>query len=257
MVQQITKGGSRDIFLPPDKNLPLVSIIIATMNAGNYIDGCLKSIISQEFRNVQLLIFDGQSNDNTVNILKQYDQYISYWQSEPDQGIYDAMNKAVTFSKGDWVLFLGSDDRLLDGFSHMCKNLQNKNTLYYGDCEVDQTTKLGGEFSSYKLAKMNICHQALFYPAGVFKKYLYPLQYRVFGDYLLNMQCWGDRSIIKKYVPRCIAIYDMNGFSSNTEDDLFKKDKPLLIKKYLGQLTYLRYLIRKWKESKKPGSKFF
>ncbi len=255
-MQDKKTGGSREHFFPVNNNKSLISIIIVTYNADKYIKDCIESIISQIFNNIDLIIIDGGSTDQTLEIIKTYDKHISYWQSEPDKGIYEAMNKAVKFARGQWVLFLGADDRLLDGFSRLAEKLEDKNTLYYGDCIVDEQP-LGGEFSAYKLAKMNICHQTLFYPAQVFSKYNYPVNYPVFADYALNIQCWGDLSIKRKYFPYPITSYNPNGFSAITEDNLFKQNKPQWIKKYLGRIVYFRYLIRKWKEAKKNGSKFF
>ncbi len=255
-MQSKKSGGSREYFFPVIDNKSLISIIIVTYNAGEYIKGCIESIINQPFKNIDLVIIDGNSTDQTLEIIKTYDQYISYWQSEPDNGIYDAMNKAVKFARGQWILFLGADDRLLDGFSRLAEKLEDKDTLYYGDCIVNDQP-LGGEFSAYKLAKMNICHQALFYPVKVFSKYQYPVKYQVFADYVLNIQCWGDSSIKRKYFPYPITSYNPGGFSAITADNLFKTDKSQWIKKYLGRIIYIRYCIRKWKEARKNGSKFF
>jgi hypothetical protein len=79
----------------------------------------------------------------------------------------------------------------------------------------------------------------------------------VFADYLLNIQCWGDNDFKKVYKNVDITYYNMEGFSSYAEDKLFRQDKPKLVKQYLGNIVYIRYMIRKFKESKKADSKFF
>ncbi|MBC8052881.1 MAG: glycosyltransferase [Sphingobacteriaceae bacterium] len=251
---QILKGGSRNTY---NKNIrPLVSLVIVTYNADGNLPQCLDSIFNQSRQDFELIIIDGESTDNTINLLKQFDNYIDYWQSEPDSGIYDAMNKALKFVKGNWVLFLGSDDKLLEGFSEMLSILNNHNTIYYGDC-ITEKELYGGSFSAYQISKRNLCQQCIFYPSQVFKKYIFNLQYPVFSDYLLNIQCWGDSGFRKKHVPLAIAFYNLEGYSSFGKDDAFKKDKSLFIRKYLGLWVYLRYQIRKLKSVSKGEKDFF
>jgi glycosyltransferase involved in cell wall biosynthesis len=235
---------------------PLISIIIVTYNASAVLKDCLDSIEKLSFRDFELLVFDGLSEDDTVSIIKAYDKTITYWQSEPDKGIYDAMNKAIVKARGKWIFFLGADDRLLSGFDEMASKLINSQTLYYGDCDTSEGL-YGAEYSTYKLAKRNLCQQAIFYPRVVFEKYKFNLRYPVFADYLLNIQCWGDNTFLKQYEPIPISFYNLNGFSSGQNSDPFKIEKPQHIKRHFSWLVYFRYSIRKARESRKTGSNFF
>ena len=90
-----------------------VSIIIATYNAGKVLQSCLDSIIPQLNADVELLIIDGLSKDNTMSIIKNNSRYISYYISEKDNGVYDAWNKGINSAKGEWIMFIGADDILL------------------------------------------------------------------------------------------------------------------------------------------------
>ena len=238
-------GGKRNQAFPVNNEIKLISIIIVTRNADQDLQNCLDSITNQRYKNLEVLVFDGASTDGTLNIIRKNEEHISYWQSEPDKGIYDAMNKAIKHATGDWVYFLGADDLLLDSFSDIIENLQRKNTIYYGGCITDKGYKLDGEFSSYRLTKMNICHHAVFYPLAVFKKYSYSLQFPVYADHALNIQCWGDSDFSKKYVPLIIAKFNSIGFSSYANDDNFKMQKGKWIKKYMGLYIFLRYRIKK------------
>jgi glycosyltransferase involved in cell wall biosynthesis len=234
---------------PGDEILPLISIVIVTYNAESYLEECFASIFEQSFTNFELVVIDGNSTDKTLEIIRQFEDKIDYWQSEPDHGIYDAMNKSIRYCKGKWVFFLGSDDRLMSGFSAMAAKLINESTIYYGDCVTDLEL-YGGEFSRYRLAKRNICQQCVFYPIQIFNNYRFDTQYPVFADYLLNMQCWGDSRFRRKYLPYAIAYYNLNGFSSFANDAKFRKNKRVYVKKYLGSLVYLRYLIKELKRGK-------
>lgn len=93
-----------------------ISLIIATYNAEKTLLRCLDSIITQKSDEIELIIIDGASQDNTISIINDYSQVVDYHISEPDNGIYDAWNKGVKAATGDWIMFLGADDLLLPHF---------------------------------------------------------------------------------------------------------------------------------------------
>ncbi|RYU87361.1 glycosyltransferase [Mucilaginibacter terrigena] len=235
---------------------PLISIIIPVFNSADVLKDCLLSVIDQQEKNLELIVIDGGSTDGTPAILKEFEKYISCLVSEPDNGIYDAMNKGTKKATGKWLYFMGADDRLLPGFSQMATLLKDEDTLYYGDVESDGDM-LEGAFSAYRLAKYCLNHQTLFYPAKVFRTYSYSSRYKVYADYALNIQCWGDSSIKKQYYSIKVVWYNLTGFSATTSDDLFKREKPQLIKQSMGWLMYLRFLYKRRKEQSKPGSNFY
>ncbi|WP_455669350.1 glycosyltransferase family 2 protein [Phocaeicola sp.] len=90
-----------------------ISIVIATFNAAKTLKKCLDSIVPQLSNSVELIIIDGLSKDQTVDILKSYNSKITYYVSEPDEGIYDAWNKGIKVARGKWIAFIGADDVLL------------------------------------------------------------------------------------------------------------------------------------------------
>lgn len=104
---------------------PFFSIITATYNASEYLPTLLKSLRTQTYQNFQLIIADGGSNDGTQELIEQYRDIVAVWFSAPDQGIYDAWNKALPHAQGEWICFLGADDRLWDKFvlAHMAEKL--------------------------------------------------------------------------------------------------------------------------------------
>jgi glycosyltransferase involved in cell wall biosynthesis len=241
---------------PATTKQPLVSIIIATYNAAQHLPACLRSIFDQAYPAIEIIVIDGGSTDATFSVINEHSDRVAKWVSEPDNGIYDALNKGVKMATGQWLYFLGADDRLLTGFSQLAEQLTDTNTLYYGNTVADGPL-FTGKFSAYRLAKYAINHQAIIYPAKAFEKYTYNTRYRVFADYALNLQCWGDASIKKRYFNIDIAWYALTGFSAVAADDVFKKDKPLLIKNSMGWLMYLRFLYKRRKEQKRPGSNFY
>lgn len=221
-------------------NLPKVSVIIVVYNAQNYIEQSILSVINQTFKNIELIIIDGMSTDGTVDIIKKYDDKISYWVSEKDKGIYDAMNKALDVVTGDWVYFLGAGDILLNVLDKVVPLFINDHIVYYGDVyRTDLLQVFNGEFSILKSSRMCICHQAIFYPAAVIKKYKFNTKYRVQGDHNLNMQIQGDQAYRFKYFDAVVCIYEGGGFSAITRDVEFFKDRLSIVKKNYPYPVYL------------------
>jgi glycosyltransferase involved in cell wall biosynthesis len=226
--------------------LPKLSIVIVTYNAAADLQNCLDSIYLQKYPAIEIIVMDGQSTDGTADILKKNADKIAFWKSEEDDGIYDAMNKALEFVTGDWVYFLGADDILLDEFSDMAYRLKDKSTIYYGSV-YKEGKKYLGRVDSYKHAKITICHQAMMYPAMVFKKYKFDTQYRISADHVLNMWCWKDKDFKFEFVDYIIAIFNDTGVSSTKKDLLFEQHKADLIKKNYGTLIWLRFLFKEFK----------
>lgn len=226
----------------------MISVIIATYNAEKYLDACLSRIEALEIPQLQVIIIDGGSTDNTLNIIKDHTASIHHWQSEPDQGIYDAMNKGIKLVHSGWVLFLGADDLLEDGFKYMIPELEDPNAIYYGMVDVDGII-YKGPYTNYRLSKLNICHQAIFYPAQVFTKgHQFNLKYPLWADWLLNIQCWKDPDFRFVYKPYLISTFGIYGASSKQTDTAFEKDRTKIIIKYFGILTWLRYSFRSLKK---------
>jgi glycosyltransferase involved in cell wall biosynthesis len=90
------------------------SLIISTLNCADVLDNCLNSIRAQSYRDFELIIVDGLSEDNTAGIVRQYSDIVTTFLSEKDTGIYDAWNKGLLYAKGEWIYFLGADDLLKD-----------------------------------------------------------------------------------------------------------------------------------------------
>ena len=91
-------------------NFPKISVILAVLNGSATIERCLKSIQFQSYTNLELIVMDGGSKDDSVKIIRNNLNRISYWESSLDRGIYHAWNKALSHAKGEWICFLGSDD---------------------------------------------------------------------------------------------------------------------------------------------------
>ena len=115
-----------------------VSIITVTYNSGKYLQDCIESVIKQSYKDIEHIIVDGKSNDNTLDIIRKYEAHISKWISETDKGMYDAINKGIVMATGDVVGILNSDD-MLDGDDVISSIVdafeEQKTDAVYGDLE--------------------------------------------------------------------------------------------------------------------------
>lgn len=218
------------------------SIITVTYNACNTLEETILSVIHQKNSSWEYLIIDGGSTDRTLDIIKKYENSINYWISEQDKGIYDAMNKGLKQATGDFVIFLGSDDHFVsfDVLSKVESYIKSKDNVYYGNVYRNSRNDLyKGRFNKYKLSLENICHQSIFYPKSIYKKYSYDLTYKVYADYYYNLTIYTLCKFI--YIPVLISYYNYEGFSSKVEDVAFTK----IINRYIYfQNGFLAYFLR-------------
>lgn len=232
-----------------DQRRPLnkISIIIVTYNAAKTLQAALDSIYRQRYTPIEVIVIDGGSTDGTVALLEKNNSKLAYWKSEPDDGIYDAMNKGLEHITGQWVYFLGADDELRDEFSVMANELEVPGALYYGNV-MSNGVKHSGFVNEYYQAKAGLFHQAIIYSAAIFKKYRYNTRYKISADYELNMRCWRDKDIPFIYKDHIIANFDRTGVSGGGADELFEQDKTMLIRRNFSFKIWMRYLFRKFKE---------
>jgi glycosyltransferase involved in cell wall biosynthesis len=222
-----------------------ITVITVVRNGEKTLEQTILSVINQTYKNIEYIIIDGGSTDGTVDIIKKYEQHLACWVSEPDKGIYDAMNKGIEKATGDFLFFLNSGDFLFEN-STLTKIVKKMkcNVVYYGEVYMSGTRKLyWGKFSRIKLAIKNICHQSIFYPISVYSKYHYDLQYKMLADYHYNISIYSQIKFI--YLNETIAFYDPYGISSIQEDIKFKQDVNSLILKNLGFLPLLIRILYK------------
>ena len=215
------------------KGFPLISIGLVVLDGSGHVRAALDSVIGQSYRNIELIVVDGGSTDGTLEILDEYREHIAILVSEPDKGIYDAMNKACTLATGDWLLFLGCDDELLDTLGDMAMMMEDRDAVYYGDVIFRSTGKIyGGKSSKLRVMEYNICHQSLLYPKTVYQRYAYDLKYQWYADYLYNLTLMGC-GIRFVYTGVVVSIFNDKGRSLVGDAD-FQRDQLKLIASTLG-----------------------
>lgn len=219
-----------------------LSIIIPTYNSASVLPKALDGIVGQTFIDWEVLVMDGVSTDDTLKVAQSYNDSRIRIYSEPDNGIYDAMNKGIKKAQGEWLYFLGSDDWLLspDILNDIFSKDINGYDVVYGDVE---SAHLGLEHSGeWTMSNIdyNRCHQGIFYRKSVFCKLgLYNTEFPIWADYDLNLKWFFSKKLQNLYIPFTIAHYSDGGFSSGHEDKVFLS-KASLIKLKLGHRRYGR-----------------
>ena len=183
------------------QQLLVFSIITVTRNAEKVLEQTLLSVMNQTYNNIEYIIIDGASNDGTVEIIKRYESGINYWISEPDNGLYDAMNKGLQAATGDYVWFLNAGDvlqhhNIVAELATIAEQAGLPDILYGETDLMDKTGKIFAErrlktpqnltWQSFKMG-MLVCHQAFIAKRSIAPEY--DLQYHFSADFDWCIRC--------------------------------------------------------------------
>lgn len=226
-----------------------LSIITINLNDKAGLQKTIDSVSSQTFTDYEFIVIDGGSTDGSVGLLEQSEGKISYWVSEKDSGIYNAMNKGIRQARGEYLYFLNSGDALYENTT--------LETMFAGDPHepficgsfyMEQKGKLTPDtsykdrdwrFSIYDLFAGFLCHQAFFIHRSNFEKYgLYSEELKVMSDWKLFYQGIAVDQLPVRYVDTFVSIYNMEGFSTQIGGEIIYKEKLQVCRELLSeQLT--------------------
>ena len=215
-----------------------ISIITVSFNAADTIEQTIMSVMEQTYKDIEYIVIDGGSNDGTVDILKKYDDFISYWCSEPDEGIYYAINKGINIATGDYVQIIGSDDCLFD--KDTIKNVvesMNEDTDIFSAARYEVSEKymcqvLTGNDSAKKMVKGRLPwmpHTSVFARKEYMKKHLFDTSYKIAADYKFLLEAYMDTNVKFQYVNYPVAYFSLGGIS-NQGNDLQRQENERLFR---------------------------
>lgn len=202
----------------PDK--PLVTVITVVFNGEKYLEQTIQSVINQTYDNVEYIIIDGGSTDETMEIIEKYNDVIDYWVSEPDRGLYYAMNKGIALSRGEIVGLINSGDVYTGGAIHSVvqAHLNHPSSILTGDSKIilSDSSKwiiASGKFDTLPYGM--IPHSAVFVPLSVYKKQgLFDTSFKIVGDYDFLGRCYS-RTISFVRIDKILSIDSPRGVSGN------------------------------------------
>lgn len=233
---------------------PKVSIITVCYNAGELIENTIKSVWGQTYENKEYIIIDGNSTDNTVSIINKYRDKIKYFLSEPDNGMYDAMNKGIKAATGDILYFLNSDDLFYDEYviENIARVFQKKNDveLIYGPIIIKNpmTNESFIQTYDYYITKSYfiygaICQQSIFYKADIFKKCgQFNDAYKIVGDYEWVLRAFYRYNVKREFYEGIIAKFRKGGMSNCDKFSiLHHEERRKVMKEYFSRAEIYSY----------------
>lgn len=217
------------------------SIITINYNNRDGLERTIQSVINQTCQDFEYIIIDGGSTDGSVDVIKKYADKIDYWVSEPDKGIYNAMNKGILQAHGEYLNFMNSGDCFYN--DEVLANLLEEGDIIYGNVWYRNIHKEHNYIqlvSLYDLCIHGFNHQSCFFNRNVFKRYQYDENLKVLSDWKLFAQVLLCDDCKIKYVNRIIADYDLTGISSNR--DVRINEKKQILYEILPRTLYVDYL---------------
>ena len=205
-----------------------VTIVTVTYNAEELLEATINSVINQSYENIEYIIIDGGSTDGTIDIIKQYEEKINYWVSEPDEGIYFAMNKGIEKATGKWINFMNAGDTFVDNttIEKVIGSLEEDTELIYGDHSCDGV--IGSVKDRNITRSMPCCHQSLFVKTKLMKKYPYNTFYSISADYEFLLKMYQLEKKFQ-YIEEPIANYLRNGFSDQNQVQWYLENLTLMM----------------------------
>lgn len=216
--KNMTEGGRRNIGVVKQStsDMPLVSVVTVVRNGAAHLCETIESVIKQNWPNVEYIVIDGESTDGSVDIIRSYEQQIDYWVSEPDNGIFDAMNKGIALTHGDLIGLLNADDWYEpDALETAAKAYHEKAVpgVYYGDkhfVQVDMGLSFNFRASLAFWRGMTICHQAMFVHREVYAR---------IGSYDLNYRLAADFDFLVRVINNEIPLIPLDQYVVNFRDN--------------------------------------
>jgi glycosyltransferase involved in cell wall biosynthesis len=212
-------------------NNPKITVVTVCYNAAKTLEKTIQSVINQTYNNIEYIIIDGASTDGTLEIIKKYEDRISYWQSEPDEGIYDAMNKGIKAATGEWINFMNSGDSFYsnDVLEKLVPQVDDDSVIVYGDVNlIFQSDEL--KIKPYRLDflkehGMCFCHQSCFVKTSYHKEHLFDISFKIVADYNLFYNAYYGDGVNFQYIPGIVSDFDADGGISATDILLVEHEK--------------------------------
>jgi glycosyltransferase involved in cell wall biosynthesis len=228
--------------------MPKLSIITINLNNANGLQKTIKSVINQKYTDFEWIMIDGGSSDVDLEIIKNYSNLFSYWLSEPDNGIYHAMNKGINKAQGDYCFFLNSGDSLVNEevLQKVFAEESNEDVIFGNLLVMIKSKVVGKSRGEKKLSFLDIYtgllkHQAAFIRRDLFDKFgLYNEDLKIISDWEFFIKTIGLGEATYRYIDLDISYFDNDGISNNNEE-LVSFEKKAVIDKYVPLMIRTDY----------------
>lgn len=202
-----------------------ITVVTVCFNAEDCIEKTIQSVLDQDYGNIEYIIIDGKSRDNTVSIINKYASRITFFISEKDEGIYDAMNKAIDLATGEWINFMNAGDTFADNkvLSYVNSKINNESHVLFGDTMlIDGTYHRLSKGQLYSNRFPDLGHQSTFVRTNLMKQFHYDLKYKVSADFAFLYMLYTSGYHFQ-YENRIISFFDISGLSSSHRALLYQE----------------------------------
>ena len=223
-----------------------ISIITVTLNCEKLIESTILSVIKNKgFQNIEFIIIDGFSTDQTCEIINNYKSYIDVFISERDLGIFDAMNKGTKLTNTDWILYLNAGDKLDENFNNFNLDEYSAYSILYGNTnDIGIGIRKPFNITYLKYGMIMACHQSMLFNKKLLNSVLkYNLVYNSYNDFELVLRILKNKFQIK-YIDTTVAHYLGNGISTIISSKK-RFNKVIMMYNYFGFIGIIRMLLFK------------
>jgi glycosyltransferase involved in cell wall biosynthesis len=253
-----SEGGLRTNIIgnKSNVNVPLFSIITVVYNGEKHLEQTIKSVVNQKYKNFEYIIIDGGSTDGTLKIIEKYNEHLDYWVSEPDEGIYEAMNKGIQLARGELIGLINADDFYEpDALEKIAEAYRTKKieAVYVGNDYILQDD-LSLRYRHYATKDywngMTVRHQAMFVHRNI---------YRDMGGYSTDYRFASDYDFLLRIVAEDVALIFIDKFIVNYRNtgktSIYYKaslrEARTINRNYYGMLSlrHLKYVVVNLKSS--------
>ncbi|RZJ80482.1 MAG: glycosyltransferase [Flavobacterium sp.] len=227
--------------------MPKISIITVNLNNLAGLRKTAESVLSQTLKDFEFIIIDGGSKDGSKEYIEEISEHLTLWKSEPDTGIYNAMNKGIKMVKGDYTCFLNSGDIFYENstLENVAKKINGEIGIYYGDVIFDQIRKKRLIPAPAKLAypfliANSINHQSSFIKRSLFDEiFYYNEDLKIIADWEFVIYALCKKGISSKHLEMVVSIYDASGISSVHENQkAIAADRQMVIDKHFPLFAF-------------------
>jgi len=219
-----------------------ISVITINYNNVSGLKQTMDSVLGQTYNDIEYIVVDGGSNDGSKELIEQRGSALSYWVSEKDEGIYDAMNKGISKTTGEYLLFINSGDRIYEKttIENVIPFLKGTE-IVYGNLKIEENGQLKDGYMPDAITLSQMMNDTLWHPVSFIKRELflkygnYNTQYKICGDYDFFFKTIISEKVTTKHINQFIAVFDLKGMSSDAKNvPIIKAEKEMIQRSYLS-----------------------
>jgi glycosyltransferase involved in cell wall biosynthesis len=224
--------------------MPKISVVTVNYNNAEGLDRTIRSVLDQDCKEVEYIVVDGDSQDESVDVIKKHASHAFQWISEPDKGVYEAMNKGIDRASGDYILFLNSGDIFYneDVLNEIVPMLTDNKDIYYGNLVFSHSGKntlreYPKHFNFEYFLERSLPHPGSFIKRTLFDRiFKYSEDYRIVSDWEFFIYAVLKEKVSYHHLDKVISIFELDGMSNNPRNKAYiEEEREQVIRKHFPE----------------------